>query len=651
MFRTEEMCELSLLVIRRDVEAVTEAIAKEGVFHQVDTSYLGREEDWEAEHWQDRIQDYQGIEQRILLMMGALEIPEEASPVEYELHIGADLAELREEIMAIEQSVLPLVNRLKEREERLMQLEAMLHRLQPMAELDIDLSSLQNLTFLHAEIGIVPTTNLDRLNASLLHIPHVILTLGTEGAGTFIALFGANKDAEILGKAAHSAYMSPISMPEEYRGTPKEILDSLNAEIASLRRERETCKQETTELRDKWDSRLRELLWRVRADLSLLRAVDRFGQVRDVYLVAGWVPKRRASQIIDTVSAITGGRVVADITSAEQSGDLRSVPTALGNKGPLQAFEGLVTNYAWPAYGEIDPTPAVAVTFVLMFGLMFGDVGHGLVLALAGLAAWKGWMKSLKRFASFAPVLMASGLSAMVFGLLYGSVFGIEHLLPALWLRPLDSITSILLATIVFGVAISVVGFVANIVNGLRAKDWRRAFFDRFGLAGLCFYLGLWGIVLALTQGIQLPMPLLIGVVVIPLILIAAGEPLAKLIAKHHPLIDDSLGLYLVQSFFELFEALISYLSSSLSYVRLGAFAVAHGGLSAVVFILAEMMGGPSSPLYWLVVAGGNLFIIGFEGLIVGIQTLRLEYYEFFSKFFTGGGVPYRPLSLSGEKN
>jgi V/A-type H+-transporting ATPase subunit I len=124
------------------------------------------------------------------------------------------------------------------------------------------------------------------------------------------------------------------------------------------------------------------------------------------------------------------------------------------------------------------------------------------------------------------------------------------------------------------------------------------------------------------------------------------AELLAHLVEGHRPLVEGSFGTYLMKAVFELFETVIGLLSNTLSYVRMGAFAVAHGALSLVVFIIAEGISPARGAGYWIVVALGNLFVIGFEGMIVGIQTLRLEYYEFFSKFFSGGGVPFRPLTL-----
>ena len=126
--------------------------------------------------------------------------------------------------------------------------------------------------------------------------------------------------------------------------------------------------------------------------------------------------------------------------------------------------------------------------------------------------------------------------------------------------------------------------------------------------------------------------------------MIMVTEPIDRYLHKWKPYIQEGVVVFIIQAFFELFETLISIFSNTLSYVRVGAFAVAHAGLSAVIYILAEMVSPVQGIGYWIVVILGNLFIIGFEGLIVGIQTLRLEYYEFFSKFFNGGGKSFNPI-------
>jgi len=338
--------------------------------------------------------------------------------------------------------------------------------------------------------------------------------------------------------------------------------------------------------------------------------------------------------------------------SAPRREDEGYIPVVLDNPGVLRAFQGLVTNYGYPRYGELDPTPVLALTFPLVFGIMFGDVGHGLTLALLGLLVTSRRVRALRGLASLGLVLIACGIAATTFGLLYGSIFGFEEILQPLWIRPLEDIMDILLITVGIGVGLLSLGMVYNIINAALAQRWGRLLFDHYGLAGMIFYWSLIGLVAGVFVG-DLP----VSVAVLSILTVTSGlalmfaEILENLIEGQRPLVEGSFGTYLMQALFELFETVIGLLSNTLSYVRMGAFAVAHGGLSLVVFIMAEIVSPSRGAGYWVVVALGNLFVIGFEGMIVGIQTLRLEYYEFFSKFFSGNGMRHRPLTLvSREK-
>ena len=171
--------------------------------------------------------------------------------------------------------------------------------------------------------------------------------------------------------------------------------------------------------------------------------------------------------------------------------------------------------------------------------------------------------------------------------------------------------------------------------------------FDHNGLAGLIFYWSLLGLAASAFVG-DLPIsPILLAVLAgASGLAVTFSKVLERLVEGQRPLIEGNLSAYLIQTPIELFEIIIAFLSNTLSYVRMGAFAVAHGSLCLVIFIMAEIISPAHGMGYWIVVVLGNLFVIGFEGLIVGIQTLRLEYYEFFSKFFSGGGMHYRPLTL-----
>ena len=208
----------------------------------------------------------------------------------------------------------------------------------------------------------------------------------------------------------------------------------------------------------------------------------------------------------------------------------------------------------------------------------------------------------------------------------------------------------ILIVTIIGGVVLLSLAYIISLINAARMRNWPHFIFANTGLAGLLMYWSLLGFV-AKIMGVNVPVPnaVFLTIAAISALMIVAYEPVTRVVEKKTPVIEDGIAMFMIQAFFELFETVISFLSNSLSYVRVGAFAVAHAGLSAVIFILADMVGTTASPFYWLVLALGNLFIIGFEGMIVGIQTLRLEYYEFFSKFFTGGGNRYAPVNLSNS--
>jgi V/A-type H+-transporting ATPase subunit I len=277
---------------------------------------------------------------------------------------------------------------------------------------------------------------------------------------------------------------------------------------------------------------------------------------------------------------------------------------------------------------------------------MFGDVGHGILLLLVGLLLLSHRIKPLDTLSQLGGIIVTCGAASLLFGMLYGSLFGYEDVLPALWLRPLDNTEEILVATVVFGVATLAIGIIFNIVSCAQRQAWGRMLFSNNGLAGLIFFLSLVG----LGAGLISPTTLISVDILLPALIVSAlaitlGGVLEPLV-EGHALDRSKLGMTIMEGFFELFESVISLMSNTLSYVRMGAFAVAHGALSLVIFILAELISPGKGLAYWVVVIFGTIFVVGFEGMIVAIQTLRLEYYEFFSKFFIGGGIRYNPVGL-----
>lgn len=252
-----------------------------------------------------------------------------------------------------------------------------------------------------------------------------------------------------------------------------------------------------------------------------------------------------------------------------------------------------------------------------------------------------------------AAIVSCAGIFSTLFGFLFGSVFGFENVIDAVWMRPISHMTSlpligrlntVFIIAIAFGMVLVMGTMVINIMNGLKIHDMESALFGTNGIAGLVFYLSVAVTILLFMTGHKLPAAIvLIVMFVLPLLVIAAKEPLTALLEKKPKLIEGGIGMFLTQGFFELFEVLLSYFSNTLSFVRIGAFAVSHAAMMEVVLMLAGAENGASPN--WIVIVLGNLFVCGMEGLIVGIQVLRLEYYEFFSRFYKGTGREFKPYT------
>ena len=195
------------------------------------------------------------------------------------------------------------------------------------------------------------------------------------------------------------------------------------------------------------------------------------------------------------------------------------------------------------------------------------------------------------------------------------------------------------------GAVVIIVSIGFNILLGLRRKDWERVFFSNNGLAGLVFYLAvLFAAAGTMALNINVFTPLyIVPFFVLPLIIMFAKEPLGRLIRGEKELFPEGVGGFAVESFFEMFEVLLSFVTNTMSFLRVGAFVLVHAGMMVVVFTLSNMVGGAGCVIVIIV---GNIFVAAMEGLIVGIQVLRLEFYEVFSRFFDGEGRPFLPAEV-----
>lgn len=452
-----------------------------------------------------------------------------------------------------------------------------------------------------------------------------------------------------------SLYFERMRVPDYAHGTPDVATANIKAVLANEKEELQRIRAELIQLHEEEKPRVLKVYSMLKFGQAVFDLHRYVATINKRFYLVGFIPKDQAKAFSVLFNDLQSVDCVAKPYDTDPS---LAPPVKLRNNRFSAPFEQFVNMYSLPSYQDIDPTSFFAVTYTLLFGIMFGDLGQGLLLAVIGLVMAK-WKKM-----NFGRIMARLGLSSMVFGTLYGSVFGFEELLDPVFhsigirflpIKVFDnSMTNwLLVGAIAIGVALICISIGINIFVGFRAKDYQKAIFGNNGIAGLIFYLAAAFMVvnmMALHTDIC-NIWYILFLIVAPLLVIFFRGPLADMVSRRKTAPDQSVGEFIIENFFELFEYVLSYLSNSMSFLRVGGFILSHAGMMAVVMSLAGMVGEPTSfggaVGYGLVVIIGNLFVMALEGLIVGIQCLRLEFYEMFSRNFEGNGKPFEPAAVS----
>ena len=509
-----------------------------------------------------------------------------------------------------------------------------------LAGLDFPWQDLMGMEYFDFRVGTFSRENTVRLRTNYGNIPAIVYPVKS-GRERDVVVTIVPKSLTVELERIYSAlgYQS-LQIPHELKGTPAQIIQNLEEKERDMTAQLEAYDAAMQKAREEYGPLVR----RACGELILYEKMQEINNEtacsNDFFYMAGWIPaseKKRLEEKLEPVKK----RTLLFCKDPEQVDKSVSPPTRLKNSGVLRPFEALVRMYGTPSYNEADPTVFVALSYMLLFGAMFGDVGQGLVFFLAGviLAKWKSRP-------NLGGVFTGMGISSMVFGVLYGSVFGFENWIPALLIRPMDDITTILFAAIGVGVVLLSVAYLFNIWNAIRRKDLEEGLLGQNGAAGLLFFWTLLITVLLYFQNGKLPLPMPVIVLILAglLILTVVKEPVANLLQRRKPLYREPVSDYYIEGGFGILETLLSMLSNTISFVRVGAFALNHVGLFLAFRTLSEMVSSTGAKAVVLII--GNIVILGLEGLIVFIQGLRLEYYELFSKFYDGAGVPYHPVAL-----
>jgi V/A-type H+-transporting ATPase subunit I len=434
---------------------------------------------------------------------------------------------------------------------------------------------------------------------------------------------------EIRGLLAQAGWRE-LPVPDELRTHPQAARSWMEAERVRLDTQSGATCQVRDGLRGRFgprlhEARLRLALARPLAEAALAGVRGRGG----LAALSGWIPRRQLGTLRDTLDAHFHGRYRLDVREPAAS-EIADVPSLVRYPGWLAPFVPLVKSYGIPRYGEFDPALPFAFTYLLLFGAMFGDVGHGAVILLLAAAL-------SRRLGRMAWVGIAAGAVSMLFGVLYGSIFGYEDLIEPIWLSPLHDPIRVLTLAVGFGVGFIAFTLLVNAYNKAVAGRTAEALFDSTGLAGLAFYIGAVGLLADLAGAADVARPAAW----------LAGMGIAVVAAFKWFEARAGLGERILVTAIETLETAINLFSNTLSFMRVAAFSLNHVALALAVFTLAS---GLDAAGHGITIVLGNVVIIVLEGAIVAIQALRLMYYEGFSRFFSGDGREFVPLRLSSQQ-
>lgn len=653
MFRPVPMMRLNAVVLEKDERRVLQELGRMGVIHLArakagpETAPLAPpDRSAQRRHCEQLLARIAELRRTLGIAAGGAPAREPAPQT---------MAQIEETLDLFERTVATLGQRRQGLETALEQVATVIEQLSSFKDVNLPFEDLGQFSFLHFAVGSLPERRLDELRDKVA-ANVVLLPLARSSDRQALVAVTSRTGRFAMQTALEQCGFLRETLPLEEGATVAAVLDAAVRERQRLEEELRRNGRAVAEMAASAAPRLDELEHLVRVEQRLLEAEENFPRTEATVLISGWVPAAELPEVTRRLQALTRGRCVMQAVPPEQVPE-DQVPVLLRHPRLLRPFEMLVAGYGLPGYGELAPTLFVAITYLLMFGMMFGDVGHGAVLALGGLAARA--LGRARKVRDVGHLVMMAGISSMIFGLLYGSCFGLESFRKhALWRDPLEgNPLELMLVAVGMGVVVISIGLILNVINHFRRREWARGFLDSFGVAGAIFYWGTLGLIIkyaALRERGLVGLTVLL-VIVLPLAAWALREPLLHALdrrARRPPRTGGFLEAAL-ESVVESFEAMLSYMANTISFVRLAAYAMSHAAVLMATFVMAaevRKISGAGGLLSVLVIIAGNLVAILLEGVIAAVQALRLEYYEFFGKFFSGSGQAFTPFRLAAEE-
>ena len=628
MFRAEPLVKIRLLMLASEAPDAALELARFGIYSPAQHAPAVLAES-PAEAYRESWLDAESRVSKLVERCGNM--PEFSLPEGAAAPSLADLEELNAWLKGVWNACLAAHEGETRIQEEVRHLDALEETLGKLERLNVDLAHLLRPDGLLAvNIGSLPAASVQRVGEALSMTGSLVSTFDKIGDQTYAVIAGPrDRHEEVRGLLSQAGWRE-LPVPQELRTHPqaarawlaeerKRVEERNGAECAAMDTLRGTYRSGLEE------ARLRVALGRPLAEASVTGVRGRGALVS----LSGWIPRRLADELKQALEARFHGRYWLDVEEPAAN-EADKVPSLVEYPAWLMPFVPLVKSYGVPRYGEFDPTLPFAFTYLLLFGAMFGDIGHGGVILVLAASLYK-------RLGTSAWIGIAAGAVSMLFGLFYGSIFGYEDIIHPVWMSPLHHPNKMLILAVSFGVGFIVLTLLVNTRNRLVAGHTAEALFDSTGLAGLLFYLGAVGGVASMAGAANIATPS--WMIAILGICIVAGYKWAETHA--------GVGERVLVTSIETLETGINLFANTLSFMRVAAFSLNHVALALAIFTLAN---GLHSAGHWITIILGNVIIIVLEGGIVAIQALRLMYYEGFSRFFSGDGTEFVPLKLQGVK-
>lgn len=577
----------------------------------------------------------QAVKDRFLhVLLGQIDKPFLSSDVSVK-SIRATQEDIKRYINAYESKLDELAHRIDSLQRDADELSTAKDHLLLLKEIDIDLTSIGDHKFMFLKVGLINNAFIPKLDEYLKDLKAVYKTKVVRPRESSLIVAALSEYQLNVERALALLNFNEFSFPSYLPSDPTVALSEVDRTVGNKLEEITQLENLLKEIITNLEARRGYVSFLKDAQPSLLRT-------KSFSIIQGWVPESGVKILENKVSQWTNKVQYLNIEAPKED---EKIPVELRNKGILKNFELLTTVRGIPDYKDVDPTLIYALLFPIMYGMMFGDIGDGLLILIWGLLFYKRTKPFLgisrRVINRLGVIMMTGGLSAMIFGMLYGSVFLYEGIRPLLF-RPTESFYTIIGISLLFGVVQLTLGLSLNVVNSILVGDVKEAIFGGKGVFGLIYYII--GVVLAyrlVLSGLKfstflLPdnVPLTFGILM--MLLLIFFSPTIKGLVSH----DFKIGEGLMEGFGEFIETFISSITNSMSYIRLAAFAIAHGILAE----FAHSLGGSMGMIPSLILV--NIMVIFIDGFAAGIQSIRLMYYEFSTKFFKGGGIRFKPLKL-----